>query len=78
MAITIIEHNLTRAGRIIHIIIPMIIILVCPEGTYKSTADPGDIRSCSKCPHEHQTSPLGSNSADMCTCREGYLWQNGR
>ena len=50
----------------------------CPEGTYKSTADPGDIRSCLKCPHEYQTSPLGSDSVDMCTCKQNYLWKNGR
>ena len=50
----------------------------CPRGTYKSISDPGDIRSCIKCPHEHQTSPQGSNSVDMCVCEENYLWQNGR
>ena len=50
----------------------------CPEGTYKPNADPGDIRSCLKCPHEHQTSPRGSGSLAMCTCKENYFWQNER
>ena len=50
----------------------------CPEGTYKPNADPGDIRSCLKCPHEYQTSPRGSNSLAMCTCKENYFWQNER
>ena len=50
----------------------------CPKGTYKNTSEPGDIRSCLKCPHEHQTSAEGSTSADDCTCNAGYLGKNGR
>jgi hypothetical protein len=34
----------------------------CPAGTYKQRPDPGDRRSCTPCPGDHQTSPPASSS----------------
>ena len=50
----------------------------CPKGTYKPSLEPGDKRSCFKCPHKDQISPLGSWVVSQCRCKDGYRFIKGK
>lgn len=44
----------------------------CPYGTYKNATGYGDVTSCTRCPDEHQITPLGAVSEQQCVCKRGY------
>ena len=52
--------------------------LACPKGTYKPSIEPGDKRSCFKCPYKDQISDLGSWDVSQCRCRDGYRFIQGK
>ena len=53
-------------------------LLACPKGTYKPTIEPGDKRSCFKCPFKDQISPFGSYDVNQCRCKDGYRFIKGK
>ena len=57
---------------------PFFLLSACPKGTYKPSLEPGDKRSCFKCPHKDQISPLGSWDVSQCRCKDGYRFIKGK
>ena len=65
-------HQLSLLFRFYLAFFTFLSLLACPSGTYKSDDNPGDVRTCVKCPDENHVTEPGATSGEQCVCRKGY------